>query len=115
MPTVFPTVLWESLGKKSPFPPIPAKPSSLGIRQAQAKGQLKIVHLAKGAILKIDTHTEDLEWPKNSAAASWGGGVTGCSRESETQRSYQIEGSKQPLNMETLESGKVLGTTTVSF
>lgn len=74
MPTVFPTVLWESLGKKSPFPPIPAKPSSLGIRQAQAKGQLKIVHLAKGAILKIETHTEDLEWPKNSAAAaaSWG-------------------------------------------
>lgn len=74
MPTVFPTVLWESLGKKSPFPPIPAKPSSLGIRQAQAKGQLKIVHLAKGAILKLDTHTEDLEWPKNSAAAaaSWG-------------------------------------------
>lgn len=55
MPTAFPTVLWESLGKKSPLPPIPAKPSSLGIRQAQAKGQLKIVRLAKGAILKLDT------------------------------------------------------------
>lgn len=59
--------------------PIPAKPSSLETRQAQAKGQLKIVCLAKGANLKLDTAV--LEWPRNSAASLR---ATGCSRESET-------------------------------
>lgn len=102
-------------GQEVSFPPNSSQAKFIGNTSGTGQRAAQIVHLAKGAILKIETHTEDLEWPKNSAAASWGGGVTGCSRESETQRSYQIEGSKQPLNMETLESGKVLGTTTVSF